>query len=256
MQVIQCKHPSETDYRIVRLTDTVKVKGKHYAVALDIYDNRNKGIFTSFLNVLSRNDKVTLVTFGHNAEKTELDMSQICKSSYVTRLLRREDTGLNTVVGVRCLQRIQADEYIMITAGLHDSASWNLDSTMPIKLFSPGGDGHASANYCRGQAFVRDWDILYFPNDGPNERLIRSVLDIKHSQYYDICINGGSKPVQCQSLPYGGYHEVCLPYTTHDTLCVSYTMYDGTVRSTACKLLDDESIPFKSDFMKPCGMTE
>lgn len=256
MQAIQCKHPSETDYRIVRLTDTVKVKGKHYAIAVDIYDSRNKKILNSFLNVISRNDKVSLVTFGHNAEEIEFDMSLNGQTLFVTDLLKRKETGLNTLVGVRCLEKIKADEYIMITAGLHDSASWNLTSKIPIKLFSPGDEKHASANYCRGQAFIRDWDILYFPKDGPNERLIRSVLDIKHSQYYDIRICGGDVPVRCQALPYGGYRKVCLPYTTQDALIIQYIEHDGTIRSTACKLLDDESIHYLSDFMKPCAMVE
>jgi len=253
MQAIQCKHPSESEYRTVKLTDPVEVKGKHYAVAVDVYDERNKDIFMSFLNVLSRKDTVTLITFGLHAEKMHFDMKLAVKSTVVTDFLSNKKSGLNTLVGVRYLESVQADEHIMVTAGLHDSAPWNLDSKIKIKLFSPGTS--TSENYCKGQTFVMDWDVVYFPKNGPNERLIRSVLDIKHPQYYDITI-GGSELIECPSLPYGGYRQIILPRTTESRLHISFMLDNGTFIDTECELHDDDSIPYKSDIMKPCAMVE
>lgn len=253
MQAIQCKHPSEPEYRTVKLIDPVKVTGKHYAVAVDIYDERNKGIFMSFLSVLSRKDTVTLITFGLHAEKLHFDMRQAEESTIVKDFLSHKKTGLNTLVGVRYLESVQADEHIMMTAGLHDSAPWNLDSKVKIKLFSPGTP--TSENYCKGQTFVMEWDVVYFPKNGPNKRLIRSVLDIKHPQYYDIIISG-SEVIECPSLPYGGYRKIQLPFNTDCSLEVNCMLYDGTFHKCMCECQDDESIPFQSDFMKPCAMVE
>ena len=254
MQVIQCKHPSETEYRTVKLIDPVKVTGKHYAVAVDVYDERNKDIFMSFLNVLNHKDKVTLIPFGLHAEMIEIDMRTVYRSTIVEDVLSRKTKGLNTLIGVRYLEKVKADEHIMMTAGLHDSAPWNIDSTLKIKLFSPGNQ--MSENYCKGQTFVMDWDVVYFPQNGPSERLIRSVLDIKHPQYYDICISGGSEMVECPTLPYGGYREIALPFVTDSRLQISCMLHDGTFHNCMCEFQDDESVPYKSDIMKPCAMVE
>lgn len=253
MHAIQCKHPSESEYHTVRLIDPVKVKGKHYAVAVDIYDKRTTAIFMSLVNVLSRNDKVTLITFGLHAEKLHFDMIQCEQSSIVTDFLSRKETGLNTIVGLRYLETVVADEHILITAGLYDSAPWNVESKVNAKLFSPGSE--MSENYCKGQTFIKQWDVFFFPKNCPYERLVRSVLDIKQSQYYDICING-SELINCQSLPYGGYREINLPFNTGNILEINCMLYNGTFQQFQCKLQDDESVTYKSDFMKSCAMVE
>ncbi len=255
MQAIQCKHPSESEYTTVKLIDPVDVIGKHYAVAVDIYDKRSSDIFMSLLNVLSRKDSVTLIVFGLHAEKMHFDMKSIeMMKSSVTDQLKLHASGLNTLVGVRYLEQIKtADEHIMITAGLHDSAPWNIESKVKMKLFSPGNS--TSDNYCKGQTFVMDWDVTYFPTNGPYERLIRSVLDIKPSLYYDICL-GGKELINCPPLPYGGYREVHLPYKTTSSLPVSCMLFNGTFQEFQCELRDDESIPYRSDMMKPCSMVE
>lgn len=253
MQVIQCKHPSESEYRTVKLIDPAEVTSKHYAVAVDVYDERNKDIFMSFLNVLSRKDRVTLIAFGLHAEMLHFNMKQAEETTIVTDFLKCKKTGLNTLVGVRYLEKVQADEHIMITAGLHDSGPWNLESKVKIKLFSPGNS--TSVNYCKGQTFVMDWDVVYFPKNGPTERFIKSVLDIKHSQYYDITISG-PEVIECPSLPYGGYREIKLPFNTEHRLEVTCMLYDGTFHNCMCELYDDDFTPFQSDIMKPCAMVE
>ena len=239
----------------MKLIDPVDVIGKHYAVAVDIYDKRSSDIFMSLLNVLSRKDSVTLIVFGLHAEKMHFDMKSIeMMKSSVTDQLKLHASGLNTLVGVRYLEQIKtADEHIMITAGLHDSAPWNIESKVKMKLFSPGNS--TSDNYCKGQTFVMDWDVTYFPTNGPYERLIRSVLDIKPSLYYDICL-GGKELINCPPLPYGGYREVHLPYKTTSSLPVSCMLFNGTFQEFQCELRDDESIPYRSDMMKPCSMVE
>lgn len=252
MQAIQCKHPSETEYQTLKLIDPVKVKGKHYAVAVDIYDDRTTDIFMSFLRVLSRNDKVTLITFGHHAEKLSFDMIQCEQSSIVTDFLCRKETGLNTLVGLRYLEQVSADVHIMISAGHHDSAPLNVTSGVNVKLFSPGSE---ISNYCSAQTFVKDWDVLYFPKNSPHDRLIRGVLDIKHPQYYDINIHG-SPLIVCPPLPYGGFRTVRLPYKTSECLEMTCMLFDGTFQVFSCKQEDDESIPYTSKFMKACSMVE
>lgn len=135
MQAIQYKHPSDSEYRVVKITDIVETVGKHYAVAVDIYDKRNSDILKSFLNVLSRNDTITLITFGEHTEKYMFTMV----SDYHKRLetlLSREEIGLNTLVAVRTLEQVEADEYIMITAGHHDTVrSQDFKHKKKVNLF-------------------------------------------------------------------------------------------------------------------------
>lgn len=254
MQAIQCKHPSESEYQTVKLFDPVDVKGEQYAVAVDICDGRNKDIFMSFLSVLSRKDKVTLITFGRTAEMIDFDMKQFeDNKALITDALAREKSGLNTLVGVRYLERVQSNKYIMITAGLHDSAPQNLESKVNIKLFSPGTD--LSENYCKMQTFVSRWDVTFFPKNGPHECLIRSALNIKPAQYYDISISGREMS-ECPALPYGGYRKVFLPYKTECRLMVSFMTFNGTVRDFECEPQDDDTCSFRSNIMKPCAMVE
>lgn len=254
MRAVQCKHPSKSEYRTVKLIDPVKVKGKHYAVAVDIYDERTSDIFMSFLNVLSRNDKVTLITFGNHSRVLDISMKH-WEMDDVKSMLNRKETGLNIIVGLRTLEQIESDEHIIITAGFHDSAPWNVESKVKIKLFSPGSS--TSENYCKGQTFVMEWDVLYFPKNGPHERLIRSVLDIKPLRYMNIVLRGldkQSEDILLPAVPYGGCRVVQLPYAVQTK--VHYMTIDGVYDEVECEFQDDDTIPYTSDYMKPCAMFE
>jgi hypothetical protein len=261
MQTVQCKHPSETEYQTVKLIDPVDVEGKHYAVALDIYDKRTTDILLSFLNVLNRKDNVTLITFGHHACKYDFTMEWYAKHKYhMSDMLSREETGLNILVGIRYLEQVEADEYIMITAGYHDSGPiikkhmtkllnfYHNGVYHNIIFFSPGG--------VNSENFTPDWARhFYFPKHGPHERTIREALNISSPRYYDIVIQG-DQLVVCPPISYGGYRIVKLPYKTEIQLSVSCMLIDGTFQVCECELQDDESIPFSSDIMKPCVMVE
>lgn len=253
MQAIQCKHPSETQYRTVKLIDPVDVEGKHYAVAVDICDKRTTDILLSFLNVLNRKDSVTLITFGHRACKYDFTMEWHAKHKYhMSDMLSREETGLNILVGIRYLEQVEAEQHIMITAGYQDSGpiitKHMTKLFYDIIFFSPGG--------VNSEKFIPGWaPHFYFPKHGPHERTIREALFIKPPQYYDICIQG-LDPMDCPPISYGGYRMVELPFKTESRLNLSCMLFDGTFQECECELQDDETLPFNSDIMKPCAMVE
>ena len=117
MQCIQYNHD---DHSVVKLTDPL-TQSKHYAVAVDIFDERNKDIFMSFMNVLSRDDSVSLITFGLHSQTCFIHCKEESMRT-IHRMFSRKEEGLNILVGMRALERVKADVCIMITAGYHDSA--------------------------------------------------------------------------------------------------------------------------------------
>ena len=141
MQAILCKHPSESEYTRLKLIDTKKVPSKHYAVAVDIYDERTAGILQSFLNILGGHDTVTLVTFGLHYDSIQFTRQQCIDNqtvaTRVNKLISRTEHGLSTLVGIRVLEKIKADEFILITAGFRDRAP-DVEMSTDICVLVPG----------------------------------------------------------------------------------------------------------------------
>ena len=248
MHAIQYKHPSETRYRFLKLIDTTEATPRHYAVAIDIYDKRTLDIFPSFLNVLGGKDQVTLIAFGLHPEKFTfsvqgyLDEAGIRDSVY--KILSRIETGLNRLVGIRMLEKIKADEYIMITAGCHDRAPLNIKSYLNIMILAPG-----TINY------MGTHNITCFPEHGPYERIIRETFGIPGPKYFGVVLVS-KENIYLPSPPNGGSRTLELPKGQTSGLSVTYMIKDGTVKQINCVLEDDETIPYKSDYMKTCEMIE
>ena len=58
------------------------------------------------------------------------------------------------------------------------------------------------------------------------------------------------------SLPRGGSRTIELPESELIGLSVMYMLSDGTEEQIDCELQDDETVPFKSEYMKECDMVE
>lgn len=252
MQVIQSKHPSDLEYRVLKITDTSNMRSLTYAVAVDIFDERNKEILKSFLSVISAQDKVMLFTFGLHTDVTEINpMQQYWEDKsvrdLVDEMLSRKEKGLNTLVAARALECISANHHILITAGCHDICPSGFKTSLnDLVVFSP-----------QEKHFLWAHVVYSIPHKGPSQRIIRDVLCLSPPRYHDIKIHSRGI-VNAPTPPRGGTRTVLLDSfnASFDQLSVSYMLSDGTIVETKCKLEDDDSIPFISDFMKPCAMVE
>lgn len=247
MQCVQCKHPSDQSYHVVKLIDPIPLKSKHYAVAVDIHDKRTADILMTLLSVLSRMDTITFIGFSdHTIIQTyDMDKLDIYK---VEKLYSVRTDGLNTLVAIRTLESISADAYIMITAGCHDKAPSRVVSTFTrgqLHVFSP-----VRHHYME--------HAIALAGDEPKMSPIRSALGIKTPNYYDVKLIGAmSVPICVQSPAYGGCSIVPLLRETNDPIKVTYMTEDGKRHETTCTLEDDDSLPYEATrFMKPCRMVE
>lgn len=229
MQAIEYQDPIK-ECACVKLMDPVDVSGKHYAVAVDIYDDRTTDILLSFFNVLNRKDKVTLITFGNHTQQQLFDMADGPNMFYVKNMLSRQETGLNTLVGFHKLEQTRADAHIMITAGYNDSApeiefGWRHYHSERLKVFYPGSE--LAERYT---SFTFS-DKFYFPKHGPHERTIRKALSIQPPQYMNIMMECCGDRILIPPIPYGGcrvheLNDVQNEYAINTTLY--YTKSDGT----------------------------
>lgn len=248
MQAILCKHPSESEYTRLKLIDTTKVPSKHYAVAVDIYDTRTTGILQAFLNTLGGHDTVTLIAFGLHYDTIQFTRQQCVDNqtvaTRVNKLISRQENGLNTLVGIRMLEKVvKADEYILITAGFQDRAP-DVEMNEDTCVLVPGE-----------RKFLKHWNATFFPENSPYEKIIRSRFGMPQQLYFNIVLDsvGG---VRLPSVPRGGSRTIELPESELIGLSVVYMLSDGTEEQVDCELEDDETTPFKSDYMKRCAMVE
>lgn len=244
MRAIQRKHPSEREYRTLTLIDTTEVNCRHYAVAVDIYDKRTTKILKSLLNVLGGKDQITLIAFGLHPEQIHFNIQDyVDNDNVVCNLLARSECGLNTLVGVRMLEKITADDYIMITAGYHDRAPRNIKSHLNISVLVPGTTSYLNTH-----------NITCFPENGPYERIIRETFEIPDPNYFGIVLDS-TNGIYLSRPPSGGSRTFQLTGDCHG-LTITYMLKDGKVEQVDCELEDDETIPYKSSYMRPCDMVE
>lgn len=209
---------------------------------------RMSELFMTFLDVLSGQDLVTLIAFGlHSA------MYAFRKQDYlnnekiriaVQKTLSRTEVGLNTLVGVRMLEKCTSDFYIMIT-DFHRDRAPQMETQLDITRmgFSPG--------VLSGRAFRE----LCFTENGPHERIIRDAFNIANPVFFNMTLDA-SETILIPSPPNGGSYTIDLPQGQIIGLTVSYMLRNGEEKHVDCELQDDETIPYKSSFMKPCSMVE
>jgi len=245
LRAIQCKHPSDSEYKILKLIDTTSVPSKHYAVAVDIYDKRTTKLFMTFLNVLAGQDLVTLIAFGlHSATyafkiQDYIDNEKIRRAVHKT--LSRSEVGLNTLVGVRMLEKCTADLYIMMS-------DFRSDRAPPVET-------QLSITYL---TFSESYNLpgsIVFVDNGPHERIIRDTFNIPGPKYFNMTLDS-TETLLIPSPPNGGSCTIDIPPGEIIGLTVSYMLFDGTEKHVDCELMEDEMIPYKGHYMKPCSMFE
>ena len=72
-------------------------------------------ILYAFIDTLSAEDKITVVTFGTHSEKRTFNAIDPGIKQHVADMLRTYQTGSNLMVG---LSELEGDEYILISDGL------------------------------------------------------------------------------------------------------------------------------------------
>lgn len=141
------------------------------------------------------------------------------------------------------LEKIKADEYILITAGFQDRAP-DVEMSTDTCVLVPG-ETH----------FLTHDNITLFPENSPYERIIRRRFNIPQQLYFNIVLDS-VEGVRVPSLPRGGSRTIELPESELIGLSVMYMLSDGTEEQIDCELQDDETVPFKSEYMKECDMVE
>ena len=247
MEAVQYKHPSDPLYKLVKLTDPVSVAGKHYAIAADIFDVRCSRVLLETINTLNRHDKATIVTFGEHTEKSTVTMDNPLRHSIVKNMLCRKEMGLNTLVGQRALEHIEADEYLIITDGCYNDAE-----TIPHRL--------------RLRHIATEARLIRIPMDS-SPRQIRNLLGVKSSNYMDVKFKGSFGCMYVKAPPYGGCTYVRLLKGEAEPVTITYMRRDGGKYTQRCECRDDDSVPDVTTrmhgmqiehqtFMRPCRMVE
>lgn len=245
LRAIQYKHPSDSEYKFVKLIDTTKVTSRHYAVAVDIYDKRTAQLFMTFLNVLGGQDLVTLIAFGlHSAtysfkKQDYLDNEKI--RSAVHKTMTRAEVGLNTLVGTRMLEKCTADVYIMIS-DFHRDRAPRIETQLDITYMT----------FRVGDPISRKFPFI---EHGPHERRIRSLFNIPGPRYFNMTLDS-TENLLVPSPPNGGSCTIQLPPGEIIGLTVSYMLSDGTVKHVDCELQDDETLTYNHTHMRDCDMFE
>ena len=103
-------------YQLLTVRDNHIVSGKHYGIAVDTSISCTcENILYAFIDTLSAEDKITVVTFGTHSEKRTFNAIDPGIKQHVADMLRTYQTGSNLMVG---LSELEGDEYILISDGL------------------------------------------------------------------------------------------------------------------------------------------
>ena len=242
MQAVQYKHPSDHLYQTVKLTDPVDVPSKHYAIAVDIYDVRSSRILLDMINMFNRRDKLTVITFGEHSEKCMIYMDNPLRYTIVKNMLCRKEIGVNVMLGVRVLEHVEADAYVIVCEG----------NGIPCSL-QPRHGSEAK-------------QLIQIDMDASNHQ-VRRLMDIREPKYMDVKLHGTFGCMYVKAPPYGGTTVVQLLTGQVNPVKLTYMRSDGGKHVQLCDCQDDETMPDvktrmhgmqieHQTFMRPCCMVE
>jgi hypothetical protein len=171
----------EAGYKIT-VSDLLHVVGKHYAVAVDIFDTHTDVVLNALLATMNRNDSVTLITFGDHIESTHFNMTQDV-ADIVYKMLDRRECGCN------------------VAGALYELDQTEVTLANEVMLISPGTPAYPVITY----PVVNDTVQLVLRTDNGVciRKQIRQLLKKPRPNYYQISFQAGQRHF-VRPLSFGG----------------------------------------------------
>ena len=192
----------------ISITDVIDVPGKHYAIAVDIYDHKTDVVLDAVLLTMNRNDTVTLLTFGYHTEIYNFDMTKNFQDIVRTAMSRRE-TGCNVALALHAMDKIECDQRVLISNGGFDDGQPNVSLEHRVLLVSPGQCTYPAIEMpwmpeLPSTETVTDAHLTLMAGDRVCYRKqIRQLLDKPRPQYHCLKIDAG-QTIFVSPLAYGG----------------------------------------------------
>ncbi len=184
----------------ITVSDLLHVVGKHYAVAVDIFDTHTDVVLRALLATMNRNDTVTLITFGDHIESVHFNMTQDV-ADIVYKMLNRRESGCNVAGALYELDQTDCDHRVLISNGAYDDGPEEVSLTNEIKLISPGTPSYPVITYPAVNETVQL--ILRSDNGVCIRKQIRQLLNKPRPNYYGISFLAGQRHF-VRPLSFGG----------------------------------------------------
>ena len=184
----------------ITVSDLFHVVGKHYAVAVDIFDTHTDVVLNALLATMNRNDTVTLLTFGDHIESVHFNMTQDV-ANIVSKMLDRREHGCNVAGALYELDQTECDHRVLISNGAYDDGPEEVLLANKIMLISPGTPAYPVITY----PVVNDTvQLILRTDDGVCIRKqIRQLLKKPRPNYYRISFQAGQRHF-LRPLSFGG----------------------------------------------------
>ena len=221
------------------VTDDEDVLGKHYALAVDIYDSKTYPILISCLDTMNRHDVITLMTFGDHLESVTFPMTDSVMN-IVTDMTRRKENGCNIAMALYELDRLECDERIVITSGEYNDGPTNIELKHKLYWISPAVSRDIPSitipPSAMGCADAFGWDVKTTLRLNPTSqlscrKLIRKLLKKDSPSYYNIKLEGAFGKYYLKAIPPGGMTSVCVPYF-EGKISLKYLNFKGETHYT------------------------
>lgn len=237
-------------YQLLTVRDNHIVSGKHYGIAVDTSIScTSESILYAFIDTLSAEDKITVVTFGTHSEKRTFSAIEPGIKQHVADMLRTYQTGSNLMVG---LSELEGDEYILISDGLFNEGPGieNLSPQRPLICLSSqiSPAMRDIARLTGGQ-----YEILGHVKEAASiRRIIRRVLHKPDPIYFDIKLKCDTRTIYVTALPRGGIQTFLLPTMKDGIATLSYKDENGQCYTDQCPFKNTYEFNNTADKFIPC----
>lgn len=223
-----------SDIHKVTVTDQQDVTGKHYGIAVDIYDSKTYPILIACLDTMNRHDVITLMTFGDHLESVTFPMTEDVLN-IVTDMMHRKENGCNVAMALYELDRLECDERIIITSGEYNDGPVSVELKHMLYRISPSASQDIPAitipydfQVCPEMITVLEVN----PRDQVSYRkVIRQFLNKKSPFYYNIKLEGAFGKYYLKAIPPGGMTSVCIP-DFEGKISLTYLNFKGETHYT------------------------
>ena len=234
LQLVCTKRSDNMGY-VVQLTDLKEVDGKHYAIAVDIFDTRTDDILRAFMSTLSIYDSVTLITFGDHIERVHFHMSEYCPG-IVTDMLRRREYGCNIAMALLEMDKIECDVRVLISSGSFNDGPTIVHLENNTLRISPGPPSFPEMTYDGVRRYHKHADLVYdYESQVPVRKMIRDLLKKELPSFYNIQLQGSFGKHYVKPLAYGGRATVHLP-NFEGSILLSYLDSQGISYNNEVKI--------------------
>ncbi len=237
-------------YQLLTVRDNHIVSGKHYGVAVDTSSScDSEKILYAFIDTLSAEDKITIVTFGTHSEKRTFSAMEPGMKQYVANMMRSSQSGSNLMVG---LSELEGDEYILISDGFFNEGpgieSISLDRPLHCFSCSISPTMCDIASVTGGQCEI----LGNIEESARIRRIIRRVLQKPDPIYFDIKIKCDTRTIYVTALPRGGIQTFLIPTSKDGIAELSYKDENGQSFTDQCPFKNKYEFNATADKFIPC----